>query len=61
MPKNYRAVPIRKNAKLAAKRGILRYRVIKHDNELIRVAITKKPGPRGGKTIIVAKLKEIKN
>ncbi len=60
MVKRYRAIPIAKNAKAAAERGILRYRVIRHEGELLRVAITKKPGPHGGHTIIVAKLKEIK-
>lgn len=58
MVKKYKVIPIRKNVKLAAERGILRYRVIKHSGELLRVAVTKKPGPRGGHTIIVAKLKE---
>lgn len=60
MPRNYRTVPIRKNAKLAVKRGILRYKIIKKDSELLRVAITKKFGPRGGRTIVVSKLKKIK-
>ncbi len=60
MPKNYRTVPIRKNAKLAIKRGILRYKIIKRSNELLRVAITKKFGPLGGKTLVVAKLKKLK-
>lgn len=60
MAKKYKIIPIKKNAKLALERGVLRYRVIKQENELLRVAITKKPGPRGGHTLIVSKLKEKK-
>lgn len=59
MHKKYKIIPIRKNAKLAAERGIKRYRIIRQDNELLRVAITKKPGPKGGHTIIVSRLKKI--
>ena len=60
MVKKYKVFPIKKNVKLAAERGIKRYRIMKQENELLRVAITKKPGPRGGHTIIVSKLNEIK-
>lgn len=58
MAKRYKSIPIKKNARLAAKRGIKYYRVVRQDGELLRVAITKKPGPRGGYTIVVAKLVE---
>lgn len=61
MPGKYKTILIRKNAKLAAKRGIKRFRIIKQGNELLRVAVTKKSGLRGGHTIIVSKLKRIKN
>jgi hypothetical protein len=60
MVKKYRSIPIPKNAKIAKERGILRYRVVFREGERYRLAVTKKPGPRGGRTIVVAKLEEIK-
>ena len=38
--------------KLAKKRGgVTRYRVIKRDGQTLRCMVTRKAGPKGGKTI----------
>lgn len=43
----------------AKARGILRYRMVRppgRPDVLIRVAVTRKPGPRGGRTVATSKL-----
>jgi hypothetical protein len=43
----------------AERRGIVGYRIVKpRPGVAIRVALTKKKGPRGGRTVAVTKLKK---
>ena len=37
--------------KAKARGGVVRYRMVRKDGQLLRCMITRKAGPRGGKTI----------
>mgnify|MGYP006977947282 CR=1 FL=1 len=56
----YRKVIYENNERIAEQRGIVGYRMLKVSDDLyLRLAITKKRGPRGGRSIVVSKIERI--
>ena len=58
----YRKTKLHSGERKARARGIIGYRMVRvkgHPNTYIRVAITKKRGKRGGRTVAVSKLEKV--
>jgi len=58
----YRKVKLHSGERRAKARGIIGYRMVRvkgRPNTYIRVAITKKAGERGGRTVAVSKLEKV--
>jgi len=55
----YKKAKLHKGEETAQRRGIMGYRIVKPRRDVaIRVAITRKKGPRGGRTVAVTKLEK---
>jgi hypothetical protein len=55
----YKKTKLHKGEATAERRGIIGYRIVKPRPDVaIRVALTRKKGPRGGRTVAVTKLKK---